>query len=260
MQQQYKSIAQLKNLARSQMRGRFGILIAASLIPFLISFFMIGFVSVSNYAINYVLTFIMQVILSILNVGTSLIFIKCACNMPAQAGEIFYGYKNNTSVALKLGFLFVLIESVCYMPSEIMLVSMINSPEFVLPNIMETMTVNELMEYYPIFYATMSKYYGVVVLCTILCFLAKLAFVPAYYMMLDFPHWNARTVLKKSIEVMRGNKMRYILLQASFMPAMVFTVFTCGIALIWLIPYMSLASANFYLDIMAERNHRASNL
>lgn len=257
MQQQYKSIDQLKRLSRTQMQGRFGILIAASLIPILISFFMLGFVAVSNYAINYALTFAMQIILSILNVGASLIFIKCACNMPAQAGEVFYGYKNNTAVALKLGLLFVFIESVCAIPCEIMI---LNSPELAIPNITDTMTIEELMEFYPLFYDYTLKYSGLSILCTILAFVVRLPFVPAYYMMLDFPNWNTRAILKKSIEVMRGNKMRYILLQASFIPAMILAMFTCGIALIWLIPYMSLASANFYLDIMAARNRRTNSL
>lgn len=252
-QSQYKSTIELKNLARTQMHGRFGILMAASFIPVLISFFMIGLVSVSNYAVNYALTFVMQILLSILNAGANLIFIKCACNMPAQAGEVFYGYKNNTAVALKLGFLFVFIESVCAIPCEIML---LNAPELVIPNITSTTTVNELMEYYPTFYDYTLKYSGLSILCAILAFLIRLAFVPAYYMMLDFPSWNTHTILKKSIEVMRGNKLRYILLQISFIPAMILCVFTCGFALIWLVPYMRLASVNFYLDIMAARNRK----
>lgn len=250
-QSKYKSTTELKYLARTQMRGRFGILIAASFIPILILFFAIGMVSVSNYIVNYALTFVTHIILSVLEVGASLIFIKCACNMPAQAGDVFYGYKNNTAVALKLGLLFIFIESACAIPCEIMI---LNSPELIVPNITDTMTISELMEKYPMFYEYTLKYSGLSILCSILAFLVELVFVPAYYLMLDFPRWNTRAVLKKSIEIMRGNKLRYILLQISFVPEMILSLFTCGIGFIWLLPYMGLASANFYLDIMAARN------
>ena len=82
---------------------------------------------------------------------------------------------------------------------------------------------------------------------------------PAYYIILDFPEWDAMKVLKKSIEVMRGNKLRYVLLQISFLPALLLSVFTCGLTLIWVMPYMHMTNTNFYLDIMAVKNKNMNN-
>jgi len=258
-QSQYKNNSELKFLARKQMYGRFGILMGTMFIPFLISFVSLGIIATPNYIVNLVLQFIARVILSVLDVGATLIYMKCACNMPTKLGELFYGYRHNTSVALKIGFLFVLIDTICMIPGDIVSMSILNAPELVMPEITEMTTMNEIAAFYNNYYSVMSRFYAVTLSCILVAFFVKLAFIPAYYMLLDFPTWSAWTVLKKSVEVMRGNKLRYVLLQLTFFPAMLLSVFTCGLTLIWLVPYMHLTNANFYLDIMAVKNKSMNN-
>ncbi|MDE6919936.1 MAG: DUF975 family protein, partial [Lachnospiraceae bacterium] len=86
-----------------------------------------------------------------------------------------------------------------------------------------------------------------------------LPFFPAFYMVLDFPGWSATTILKKSFEVMSGHKVRLFLLYVSFVPAFLLSIFTCGITLIWVVPYQSMAMTNLYLDIMSVRNKTAGS-
>lgn len=254
---QYKSNFQLKHLARVQMNGHFGLLAGAVLIPALISFLafeLIDSVFNLNYASNYIAGFIAQIILSVLQVGATLIYLKSACNMPSQTSDLFYGFKNNTAVALKIGFLFVFIKSVCTIPCELVNLQLADSIDTLIPAITETTTISEMMETYSVFYSAMLSYYGLMLCCLLASFLLKIIFVPAYYLMLDFPEWNTLTIIKKSIEIMRGNKLRYILLQISFLPLLFLSFFTCGLTLIWTIPYINMTNTNFYLDIMAVRN------
>lgn len=44
------------------------------------------------------------------------------------------------------------------------------------------------------------------------------------------------------------------MLYLSFVPSFLLSIFTCGITLIWVLPYMSMAETNFYLDMMSVRN------
>ena len=258
-QAQYKNNVELKFLARKQMFGRFGILMGTMFIPFLISFFSLEIVTTPSYIVTLILQFIARVILSVLDVGTTLIYMKCACNMPTKISELFYGYRHNTAVALKIGALFVLIDTICMIPGDLVSLSILNTADLTMPEINEMTTMNEVATFYNNFYSVMGKYYAIMLLCILVAFLVKLAFVPAYYMMLDFPNRNASTILKKSVEVMRGNKLRYVLLQLTFLPAMILSVFTCGLTLIWLVPYMHLTNANFYLDIMSVKNKSMNN-
>jgi uncharacterized membrane protein len=73
-------------------------------------------------------------------------------------------------------------------------------------------------------------------------------------MLLDFPNQSVTEILKKCFDVMHGNKFRLFMMYFSFVPLMFLSVFTCGIALIWVLPYMKMTAANFYLDMMSVRN------
>lgn len=258
-QSHYKSNAELKYLARMQMSGHFGLLIGTMLIPFLISFFCSSILLSQIYLVNFALSIILQTLLSVLQVGTALIYLKTACNMHAQIGDLLEGFRNNLPVALKVGLLLTVINSVCMIPCDIMSIRILNSPALAAPELTETTTLNEMMEFYGMFYSIMGTYYLLTLVCTLVSFFLQLVFVPAYYIMLDFPEWGAMKVLKKSIEVMRGNKLRYVLLQLSFLPLMLLSLFTCGLTMIWVTPYMHMTNANFYLDIMAVKNKNVNN-
>lgn len=258
-QSQYKSNAELKYLARTQMMGRFGLLIGIMLITLLISFFCSSILISKNYYVNYAVSFIIQTILSVLEVGTTLIYLKSSCNMPTQLGDLFEGFRNHLPVALKIGFLFTLINTICLIPCDIMSMTVLSTTDLLVPEITEATTLNEMMEFYSIFYRIMGTYYLLLFACMLVSFLLRLVFVPAYYIMLDFPEWGAMKILKKSVEVMRGNKLRYISLQISFLPLLFLSLFTCGLILIWIMPYMHMANTNFYLDIMAVRNKNMNN-
>ncbi len=259
-QSEFKSRRELKYLARSQMSGHWGLLIGTVLLPTVISFLAIQLTSVvtvtstATYIIDYVITFIVQVLVAVLDVGASLIFLKCACNMPAKIGDLFHGYQNNLSCALFIGFVFVLISSICSIPCDIMSPQLLNATDLILTQITEESTLNEAMLAYSTYYSVLMSYYVVMFCCSLVAFLIELMFMPAYYLMLDYPDKDAKSILKLSIEIMKGNKLRYVILQLSFLPLLLLGMLSFGIGLIWVLPYMNMTKANFYLDIMAVRN------
>lgn len=266
-QSQYKSNSELKFLARIQ-TGRYpGILIGTVLLNFLITVAAANIVSAMvpanttvGYVMNYILVFIVQVAASVLNVGMCFIFIKSACGMQSTIGDLFCGFRENTVKALEIGAIIAVIDSICMIPLDI--------ASLQLDKVMATINVNdlgilfsggsadsyELLEAYGILYGTMMRFYLIMLVCTVISFILTLPFFPAFYMILDFPGWSAMTVLKRSFEVMHGNKVRLFLLYLSFVPLYLLSMLTCGIALLWVIPYMHMAAANFYLDIMSVRN------
>ena len=56
-------------------------------------------------------------------------------------------------------------------------------------------------------------------------------------------------LLKKSEEMMNGHKMDYFLLNLSFIGWIILAVFTLGILMIWVGPYLSVAQAKFLNDV-----------
>lgn len=271
-QQQYKSNFEIKLLARMQTGQNLGILLGSILLKFVITFMAVNLVSalipantVTGFVINYIVVFAVQVAASVLNAGTSLIFLQSACNMPSTIGNLFCGFQQNTVKILKIGAVIAVIESICMIPLEIaslQYTDILNS----IPLLSETNASDlslflaggsdsaELLEAYSILYSSTTKLYLIMLVCSVLSIIMTLPFFPAFFMVLDFPDWSAATILKKSFEVMNGNKLRLLTLYLGFIPMFLLSMFTCGISLIWVIPYMNMATADFYLDLMSVRN------
>ncbi len=237
----YKPFRELKRLAKVQLQGKYGTMIGALILQELLVLFATGILSMllpgtdtlSNI-LYYILTFIVQLIAGILQAGVSFLYLKAACGMQCSVGDIFYCFKHSPDKAIKIEFVLAIINAVCMLPSDIL------TWKYPLTSLTD--------------YDEIAMMYSVTLLCMMVYVVITLAFTPVFYMMLDFPNYTVKDILKKSIEVMKGNKMRYFLLDLSFIPWMFVGFLTCGIGLLWIIPYMNMTSTNFYLDLMACRN------
>lgn len=66
------------------------------------------------------------------------------------------------------------------------------------------------------------------------------------------PTLTARQAMRRSKEIMRGNKWRYFCLNVSFIGWELLCIVTLGVASLWVIPYKRAAYAVFYREIGAE--------
>ena len=75
----------------------------------------------------------------------------------------------------------------------------------------------------------------------------------AYYILIDNPQMSANEAIKKSNELMNGNKWRLFCLELSFIGWDLLSVLTVGILQYWITPYKETAYAAFYEEIMREK-------
>lgn len=75
------------------------------------------------------------------------------------------------------------------------------------------------------------------------------AYSMAYYILADHPELTAREALAKSKEMMNGHKMELFVLQLSFIGWYFLVGLTFGLAAIYVAPYISATTANFYNSI-----------
>ncbi len=80
-----------------------------------------------------------------------------------------------------------------------------------------------------------------------------LSFSMTAYIIADNPDLTATEALDKSQEFMRGHKWRLFCLLFSFIGWFILSGFTFGLGLIFLLPYVNLSIANFYLDIKGQK-------
>ena len=70
------------------------------------------------------------------------------------------------------------------------------------------------------------------------------------YILNDEPNLSSKEIVNKSEELMKGNKWRYFCLSLSFIGWAILSGLTFGIGLLWLIPYIYIASYNFYEELV----------
>lgn len=72
------------------------------------------------------------------------------------------------------------------------------------------------------------------------------------YILIDNPELSANQAIILSKKMMKGHKFDLFFLQLSFIGWIFLSIFTLGIGLLWVIPYMMTAQAAFYQDIRKE--------
>ena len=76
------------------------------------------------------------------------------------------------------------------------------------------------------------------------------AYSMSYYIMADNPDMKASEASEASMRMMQGNKWRLFCLHFSFIGWMFLSIFTFGILLLWVVPYMQEADAAFYQSLV----------
>lgn len=71
-------------------------------------------------------------------------------------------------------------------------------------------------------------------------------YVLAYYIGYDKPELSSKECVKKSEELMKGNRGNYFLLQLSFIGWAILAVLSLCIGMLWLTPYIAIAEVCFY--------------
>lgn len=70
-----------------------------------------------------------------------------------------------------------------------------------------------------------------------------------YMVLAEYPSLSAVDALRNSARLMQGNKWRLFCLSLSFLGWAILCVFSCGIGLLWLLPYENAAFTEFYCEI-----------
>lgn len=72
------------------------------------------------------------------------------------------------------------------------------------------------------------------------------------YILIDNPELSANQAINLSRKMMKGHKFDLFFLQLSFIGWIFLSIFTLGIGLLWVVPYMMAAQAAFYQDVRKE--------
>lgn len=119
-------------------------------------------------------------------------------------------------------------------------------------NITSNMLSNSLNGYLRNVWA-MFLYVVYVFLWTLLLFIPGIiksfSYAMTPYILKDYPELSANQAIDLSRKMMKGHKLDLFILHLSFIGWYILSIFTAGIGMLWLVPYVSAAQAAFYQDI-----------
>lgn len=235
----YQSFRELKASARQSLEGNYrqaiSVLISIQILS-LLPVYLISFFFPENTVFQIIcaelVSFILSAFVKLLDLGNSLFYLKLACQQPASTTDIFYGFRNNRNAALGISLIFTFVSSVCLIPFS-------------------------LFNYSAAFPADPAGATSLLLQLSLLLLagfftstLLLLPFEQAFYALLDFPEYTTTQALRFSMKLMKGNYFRFLLFLLSFVPLILLCFFTCGLGLLWVLPYFHASCTAFYLDLI----------
>ena len=85
------------------------------------------------------------------------------------------------------------------------------------------------------------------------------SYAMAFFIKVDHPDYDWSTCLKESDSMMKGHKGELFVLDLSFIGWIIVAMFTLGIGLFWVSPYMECTRANFYACLAAQSERAAAS-
>lgn len=235
----YKSSAELKGMAKEQLFGKYGTAVGTTIILLLITLFMqflptllIDSTSIIGLIIYYMVSFIISLFVGLFSSGRAFFYLKISCRQNVSVGDIFYGFKVHPDKALFIQLILTLISYLCLAPMFIFNYLFLNTQNVIYMLLMSIFTI---------------------IGCTV-SIIIGLIFSQAFYLLQDFPEYSSKELLKMSSQIMKGHKGRLFYLQLSFIPLFLLGIISCCVAFLWIVPYMNATMADFYMDLMKNRN------
>lgn len=236
----YLSSSSLKCIARGQLLGRYrtvtsifllhvfcilgiNLLVSAVLQP----------TSVLHFLIYYIATYLVYVVSGFFQAGEAYVYLKLANNQPISYRDLFFCFREDTNRTAVIQIWLAAFQLVTMLPSVV----------------------------YHQFFMQSTGFLRIDAIYLLLLFLGgicniwiQLLFSQCFYLMLDFEAYSSRQLMKKSIQLMKGNKGRLFYIMLSFLPLYALGFLSLGIGFLWIRPYTYATYTNFYLDLIKKGN------
>ncbi len=241
----FKSSAELKASAREHLLGHYGTVIGAFLIVAAITSavtlavsLIVDINTIPGTVIYYAIMFLVSVLTGLFSSGSAYLYLKLICGRPVSVGDLFYGFQLCPDKAIIIQAWITLITYLSSLPQIIL-----NC--LILANITNT---DKILRY-------MLPYALSMILSGVVSVMLSLFYAQTYFLLHDFPQYTAKELLQKSRRLMVHHKGRLFYLYVSFLPLMLLGLLSCGLAMLWIIPYMAATEAEFFLDLIQHNTN-----
>ena len=236
---QHKTSAELKALAKESLMGNYKIAVFVTLLYILMTYIITEISTIFllvptifGTILYYLSSLLISVFTGLFAYGFQLVFLKISCNVSANPGDFYYGFSHKTKEIFKVQLFRSIISFAAFIPYYVF-----NA----------IITEEQLVNYIGIY----ALLFGLGLLGE---FMVLLLYNQSFFVMMDFPNYDAKKALAFSRELMKENKGRFIYLLVSFIPICLLGTVTCFVGYLWIIPYIQTTFAHFYLDLVKNKS------
>lgn len=246
---QTKNAKAIKAIARERLLGNYGTTIGAMILYRFIAFILINIVSAAiipanllTYFIYFGATILVSLFLGVFDSGLAYLFMNLVYSQSVSTADLFHGFKNHPDKAILLHVPIAIVNTLTMIPLQILSALLVK----------DTRTTAIIAPRYIVFAICVS------VVMTIINLYVRLMFSQSYYILQDFPEKRSTEILKASMKLMKGSKLRLLLLYISFIPITLLGSLACFIPLLWVGAYTSASDAAFYQDLIASTSNNTN--
>ena len=240
----YMNSSQLKKIAKEQLAGKRQATLVPSFISLLLFYasYAIQFIVPGNIVLTEIFSFLLVTLNSIFTYGLQYFYLKFIFGQSPIPADAFHGFRSQTGTLL-------IINTVIHLPFTVIFTLL------AIPANRIATAIPFSMEFSATFFLVTFGAMIVMVLQNIVL----LMFSQIHYLMNDFPGHNFTYYLKQSMQLMKGHKLRLFYIQLSFIPWFLLGYATCGLALLWVYPYINTVFANFYVELINRQPKKLQN-
>lgn len=227
-------ISSVKALARDRMLGKYGTTIAATLLYMVIEMgaalvvsSIIPATSVPLLLMGTAAAFLVQILMGVLASGMAYMYLNVAYGQPVSAGDMFFGFSQHPDKAVRLETVFAASELLLIIPFQLWRFT----------------GVPGIFPYIVVIGAAVYLY-------------IRLVFSQVFFILHDFPDRETADILRTSMELMRGQKLRLLLMYLSFIPLVLLGFITFFLPLLWVSSYVKASEAAFYQKLVNKELSR----
>ena len=233
---EYLDPAALKSAARVHLFGNYGVTVRAYIwmnaILLILSWLFASMnIKGAGSLISVYIFYVVRILLAgVFTSGMAYIFLNIASGNPVYPGMIFYGFRNHTDRAVLVCIVISLGELISCIPLIICARRYLNDrdPVYIIPLVLSILVAAAG-------YLFVHAY-----------------FMPAYFVIHDFPDYSFVEAVKLCPRIMRGSILRAIYLNLSFIPMMFLAIISLGAGAPWTESYRYASFCEMYLDIMKK--------
>lgn len=235
----FRSSAELKASAKEHMFGHYGTAIGAWLLVTIGTMFLslaaLSFAedtgTLAGLCISIAVSFALSVVTGVFSSGNAYFYLKIACGQHVTVSDVFYGFRFYPDRALLVQAWIALFTYLFDLPRFIAVSRLPESPK-----------PQELL-----------LYAACILLSLIIPVIMNLFYGQVFFLLHDFPHYSSRELLATSRRLTAGHRRKLLYIYISFLPYLIPCILSCGIAMLWVLPYINATLAEFYLDLVREK-------